>query len=294
MPERFCPNCRESVGDARYCPECGEHIPRADEADESGETEPTSPADQSTLLPPPPPEDEASPPPADPDEERDGDEAEPEPHPEFAPPAEFEQSDLPETPLPEQVAHPVSESPSEPGPPPADGQLRCQYCAESAYKDEVLCWACRRRLEDHAVVQEPSEPVVGAMNQPESGAPMMDPPDASQVDERAADRLAQAQAQASAQPPSEAVSYAWWSFGLGLISVFTCGALGLLGIAAVWLGVLASRKGAGPMAVAGTVFGALGVLMFLVIVTAAVLLLGGNAGAPPDYVLLLGVAGGLS
>jgi hypothetical protein len=64
------------------------------------------------------------------------------------------------------------------------------------------------------------------------------------------------------------MSYAWWSFGLGLLSVFTCGVLGLLGIASLWLGISAARRDGGPVAIAGAVFGAIGLLMLLAWVVA--------------------------
>ena len=63
---------------------------------------------------------------------------------------------------------------------------------------------------------------------------------------------------------AEVSGAAWWAFGLGLASVFTCGLLGILGPFAIWLGVGANRRGGGPVAVAGIVFGILGTLILIV------------------------------
>jgi hypothetical protein len=54
---------------------------------------------------------------------------------------------------------------------------------------------------------------------------------------------------------------AYWALGLGLASVLTCGVFGFLGPFALWLGIRATREGAGPIAVAGLVLGVLGTLM---------------------------------
>jgi hypothetical protein len=69
------------------------------------------------------------------------------------------------------------------------------------------------------------------------------------------------------------MAYAWWSFGLGLLSVFSCGLLGLVGIASIWLGLIAHRRNAGPVAIAGVVAGVIGLLMLLAWAVAMVVMM---------------------
>lgn len=285
MPERFCPNCREPAGDARYCPECGEHLAEAEGAEDSGDMT-SPPVDRSKLPPPPPPEDE---PPVPSREVDDVPDREPSDE-EFAPPEMRRESEITEEPAAEEA----SDRAYEPGPVPADGQLRCGHCGETAYKGEVVCWACGRRLDESHEETQVAEPEEGPVAEPESGARVVqeeaEPPSAERVPV-----TARPQAPAGEEPSAEATAYAWWSFGLGLMSVLTCGFLGLLGVAAIWLGVMGARKDAGPMAVAGMVLGALGLVMLLALIVAAVLMLRGGTGVPPGYVLLpFGFYGGHS
>ncbi|MGC9320522.1 MAG: hypothetical protein ACP5KN_20985, partial [Armatimonadota bacterium] len=148
---------------------------------------------------------------------------------------------------------------------PADGVRRCPHCGEAVYEVEQVCWNCRGRL----LPAEQAEPT------PTPGAPMTGQPTGP----------APAQRPAAPPAPPEVMSTAWWAFGLGLASVLTCGALGLLGIAAIWLGVSASRRGAGPVAVAGLVFGIVGSILLLAWALGLTLVLSGVMQAPPEYVL---------
>ncbi len=262
MPERFCPNCGEPVGDARFCPNCGEPLDAAPEAEEP---EPETPPSSQDAEPPPPPPEEEAPPATEDDLGVAPDELEshgPHQEPEVAG----------ETPL-EQAAEDIRQSEAV----AADGQRRCPYCGEAVYEGETVCWACKRRIEEP---QEPQETEQGPVAEPEPGAPVARPSEAAPPS-----TASRPQAPPGAEPTAEARSYAWWSFGLGLVSVFTCGALGLLGIAAIWLGVIAHRKDAGPMAVAGIVFGALGLLMLLAWIIGLALMLPGWIHSGPTHVL---------
>lgn len=299
MPERFCPNCRERVDDSRYCADCGERLSDTESDEDTGD-QPPSDQNATALPPPPPPEDETDPvrrhspiaeetqsaraaeePPQAPEVPADH-------YPGLSPEAEVEVEEMAVGDLPDESVA----AGREPGAIPADGQLRCAHCGESAYRDEVLCWACRRRLEEPSALPDVAPQHEGPVAEPASGARTETPPAPTGGAQLPA--AGRTQTAAGAAPSGEAITYAWWSFGLGLISVFTCGALGLLGVAAVWMGVLGMRRDAGPMAVAGIALGALGILMLLALVIAAALMLRGSAGAPPDFVSLpTGIFGGV-
>ncbi|MFO8078668.1 MAG: hypothetical protein R6V07_00055, partial [Armatimonadota bacterium] len=94
------------------------------------------------------------------------------------------------------------------------------------------------------------------------------------------------QEEAGGEPSGDVMSYAWWSFGLGLLSVFTCGILGLLGIASLWLGISAARRNAGPVAIAGAVFGAIGILMLLAWVIALAIMMPEMMRNGPTHIML--------
>ncbi len=146
---------------------------------------------------------------------------------------------------------------------PADGQRRCPHCGEALYRGERVCWRCGRAVEDYAAaVEEPPAQTV----EPEPAGPVPQP--------AAAPPARGPRPAADAVSPDVAAS-AWWSFALGLLSVFTCGVLGLLGIPALWLGIVAGRRGGGAVAVAGVVFAVVGLLMLAVWLVAFLLMVSG-------------------
>ncbi len=242
MPERICPNCGKTVPDWNYCAECGSPLPQLQAGAElsGSDLPPSMPPQEPTSAPTPEDEGvEEAPPPVE----------EPSPSSEAAdgPPS------APETP-PAPATEPRPSLPH-------DGQLRCPNCEEAVYAGERVCWNCARRLETVAPPEEsPELPAV----EPEPGAPVARPPVPTAASREMPSAAATPQQPLPRRTSDEAMAAAWWSFGLGLLSVFTCGVLGILGLPALWLGVSAAKRGAGPVAIAGAVFGALGLLVFLV------------------------------
>jgi hypothetical protein len=166
--------------------------------------------------------------------------------------------------------------------------LRCPNCGEAVYEADRVCWNCSRRLEPVAVEEPAEAPPKGA--EPASGAPAAVPAPAREP-QAAAPRQAPPAAtrhreEGGGEPSGDAMSYAWWSFGLGLLSVFTCGILGLLGIASLWLGVSAARRNAGPVAITGAVFGAIGLLMLLAWVIALAIMMPEMMRNGPTHIML--------
>ncbi|MEA3403649.1 MAG: hypothetical protein U9R79_20565 [Armatimonadota bacterium] len=245
MPQRFCRHCGVRIADeaARYCPECGRELSPRSPSAETPEGR--QPSDREGEAPQPP--EAAGPAGVAPGDAGPG---EPREEPRVGP----------ETPL-EQAAEDVQR---QEGGVPADDVRRCPHCGEAVYEVEQVCWNCRGRLLPSESEAEPT---------PRPGAPMTGQPT----------RPAPAQRPAAPPAPPEVMSTAWWAFGLGLASVLTCGALGLLGIVAIWLGVGASRRGAGPVAVAGIVFGVVGTLLLVGWALGLTLYL--SRMAPPEYVL---------
>jgi len=157
-------------------------------------------------------------------------------------------------------------APSEAVPPEVgDGQFRCPHCGEALYRGEQVCWNCGRRV-------EPEEQV--AQESPQ-------PPATRQV----GDRVWRAESPTDYTPPlsQAAMHSAYWSLGLGLASVLTCGVLCFLGPVAVWLGIRAVREGAGPVAVVGLVLGAMGTLLLTVLLAIGIALLFGLPGFSPEF-----------
>lgn len=95
------------------------------------------------------------------------------------------------------------------------------------------------------------------------------------------------------RPSQAAMSDAYWALGLGLASALTCGLGFILGPIALWLGIRALRRGAGPVAVAGIVFGAIGTFVGLIVWGALVILVIAR-GAPRELWLYLPAAKGLA
>jgi len=257
MPERTCPNCGKTVPDWKYCAECGQPLTQAAGAEESGsETPPSTPPAVPEVEEPAAPAPEPGEPPPPPPPETEGLTADSlEPRGEHREPAVAGAT-------PMQQAAEEMRTPA----PPIDGQLRCPDCGEAVYEGERVCWSCGRRLEGQEQAAETAEPLSAP---PTSGAPAVAEAQAEAA--RAPTRAgaagysgaARPQQRPRRRPSEEATGSAWWAFGLGLLSVFTCGVLGLLGVAAIWLGVSAARRDGGPVAVAGAVFGAMGLLMLL-------------------------------
>ncbi|MGI5818921.1 MAG: zinc ribbon domain-containing protein [Armatimonadota bacterium] len=161
--------------------------------------------------------------------------------------------------------------------PPVDGQLRCPGCGESVYEGERVCWSCSRHIEAAQVSGAPVEAEGQPTGPPASGAPIARPAPAQAATPRREamtiggvgaegypSAAAAPQQRVARRPSDEAVAHAWWAFGLGLLAVFTCGLLGALGIPSLWLGISAARRNAGPVAIAGAIFGAIGLLMFII------------------------------
>ncbi len=286
------------------CPRCGlRHIPTEDGTCPLGGTasapEPSAPAD---------PEDqptEAEPTPEAPTPEAPAPEA-PTPEAPTPPP-----SVLPEEPVPALTATPAPPAAPPPVTPPAsppvlaDGQSRCPHCGEAVYAGEQVCWNCSKRVEDPIAA---APPLTGAVAPPPTGAgtaarpPLPAPPppplpvapttmvppagpvtagpepvklgwdDAPPADET--------------PPPPEALRLAYWSLGLGLAAILTCGILSIVGPIALWLGIRATREEAGPIGVAGLVLGALATLVFLVVGVAVIIMFAAAASSLPSESLL--------
>lgn len=173
---------------------------------------------------------------------------------------------------------------------PADGQRRCPHCGEALYRHERVCWACKRRVDPWEAPEPARAESVDMAGQPLPGAPTPVPPAAAAQMPTAPTVPQAGRAPLSVPPPDqpsdEAMGLAWWAFGLGLISVFTCGLLGLLGPIAIWLGVSANRRKAGPVAVAGIVFGVLGTLVLLVWVVGLLLAFATAMRTTPTHVFI--------
>jgi len=250
MSDRLCSHCGARLDDqhARRCPLCGHEVqPPADETAQPEEPEqPRVPEEQPTPPRPSPPE--------------------------------------PAAPVAPRASAPLTAGDAHI---PADGQRRCPHCGEALYSGERVCWSCKRRVD----MYEAAEPAdTGPMTQPLPGAPGPSPtpeqsaPPVEQV--RAPVGAGGVQAPAAPEAPPEVMATAWWSFGLGLVSVFTCGLLGLLGPVAIWLGISANRRGAGPVAIAGIVFGVLGTLVILAVAILLLLAMMMTARMAPSHVLL--------
>lgn len=314
MSERICPNCGEAVSDANFCLECGEPLAPAADSDEDASEAPAG------GVPPLPSEEAAaasegigsaeggaeqsgtdlpaSEPPAAPAGEGEGESAE-------EPAGESEEEGV----VPDEVqargphqepvvagATPMQQAAEDARAPaaPVDGQLRCPDCEEAVYGGERVCWSCSRRLEVGEPQAEAGSPAE-ARQAPEGGPPASGGPVARQVPQTASapdarsgysELAEQPQQRARPEASDEAMSYAWWSFGLGLLSVFTCGILGLLGIASLWLGVSAARRDAGPVAIAGIVFGAIGLLMLLAWIVALAIAMPQMMQSGPTHIIL--------
>lgn len=262
MSERTCPHCGKAIIDreARWCAYCWQGLDL-----EAPPLAPPAPA---------PPEEAPAPPPAPPAAPRSGGEP-------GAP--------QPGTPTPpaEPSAGPAAPVGGAIGPSwPPDGLRRCTDCGEALYGVERVCWNCGRRLDLSA--PEPAAPLAPpalAAPAPPTGLPM--PPQGSPAAAPAA------QIRADRPAPPEAMGTAWWAFGLGLASVFTCGLLGILGPIAIWLGLSASRRGGGPVAVAGTVLGVIATFVLVLWLLALGLALAGYlASGTPDQALLSLASGG--
>lgn len=258
MAERTCPSCGKTVPDWNYCAECGEPLPKADGAELAGSdpTPPEPPAAEEPVAPPPGPSEAPAPIPP------------PPPLPPTAPsPGGAARAPAPRAPVA-----------------PVDGLARCPDCGEAVYEGERVCWNCSRRLEAAGEVVEPSGAPVAA---PASGAPSVPvTPPLGGVAAAAPSPAAQPQQPLPRRGSGEAMSYAWWSFGLGLLSVFTCGVLGLLGVAALWLGISAARRDAGPVAIAGAVFGVIGLLMLIAWVIALAVAMPEMMQMQPTHIMI--------
>ena len=189
-------------------------------------------------------------------------------------------------------APPAAVPPQPPAGPPlgpvvADGQFRCPHCGEALYAGEQVCWNCGRRVDEApAPAPAPMPPVSVAAAVPAAGpvaAGLQAPPPGAVGWEELA------RAEGRPVPSAGAMSLAYWSLGLGLASVLTCGGLSILAPVALWLGIRAHREGAGPVAVVGIVLGALGILALLGGIAWIALLIAAGSQAPSE--VLLPVAG---
>jgi hypothetical protein len=312
MPERTCPSCGETVPDAQYCLECGEPLKEPEDAgplaSEEGAVPPLpseeSPGDQEDAAPGQPGGYEQSgadlPPSQEPPRSAEEAAASEEQAPvegrgDGVQPEELQARGPHQEPVvagatPMQQAAEDARAPA----PPMDGQLRCPDCGEAVYSGERVCWSCSRRLEVGEVQTEAEEPEPGGPPEAAGPVPRQVPTATGGAGGTAptgqvsgySTAAEQPQQRTRPEPSDEAMSYAWWSFGLGLLSVFTCGVLGLLGIAALWLGVSAARRDAGPVAIAGAVFGAIGLLMFMGWVVALAVAMPQMMQSAPTHIIL--------
>ena len=169
-------------------------------------------------------------------------------------------------PPPVELPAPLAPSPVESTPvesPPVDGQFRCPHCGEALYRGEQVCWSCGKRV-DVAPELAPSPDV--PMTEPVTGGPepAVAPAALGWDDEPAPDE----------PPPArpEVMRMAYWSLGLGIASLLTCGGLSILAPISLWLGIKSSREGAGTVGTVGLIMGAIGTLVLLVILAAVVLM----------------------
>lgn len=159
---------------------------------------------------------------------------------------------------------PVSPPPPTPGAVLSDGQYRCPHCGEALYHGERTCWNCGRRVDETAGAEEQWPMTVPVTAQPES------PPQPAVL------AWEPTPPPESAHAPIEAgaMSAAWWSLGLGLAALLTCGGLSILAPIGLWLGIKATRGGAGPVGVVGLVMGAVGTfVLFVLLATLGVILI---------------------
>lgn len=304
MSETTCPNCGKTVPDWKHCARCGHPLTEEARAEQTAareaEDEDAAPpevagAQQSGAETPPSvppasefaPSSEEGPPPPPPPEgaERPG------VTPESVQPRGPHQEPVVAGATPIQQAAEDARSPG----PAVDGQARCPNCGEAVYAGERVCWSCSRRLDTaEPTAERQPQPAPGG-GPPASGAPVSrrapsEPAAAPRADGPAPQRPPSAaetpQKGPAREPSSEAVSYAWWSFGLGLLSVFTCGVLGLLGIASLWLGISSARRDGGAVAIAGAVFGAIGLLMLLAWIIALAIVMPGMMRPGPTHIIL--------
>lgn len=272
MSERKCPHCGKAIIDseARWCAYCWQSLdpeaPSAGDLTEEPTEEPTPPSPAEPEMPAPvTTSDLGLPPPGAP------------------------------TPPPEPVDRGAVPLGSATGLSwPSDGQRRCTDCGEALYAIEHVCWKCGRRLDLSAPEGTPSAAQAGF--RPSAGAatppPPPPPPAGAPLPPPTAGVAAPSIPTPSQRPMEAEVSgAAWWAFGLGLASVFTCGLLGILGPFAIWLGVGANRRGGGPVAVAGIVFGIFGTLI-LIVWLLVFALVGYFDVRPPTHTLLPLVPGG--
>lgn len=291
MSERTCPHCGKAIIDreARWCAYCwqGLDLEAPPEAPEKERAETPEPGPGVPV----PPESEPAGPPAAPPVQR----AAPPP----PPPAVDAPAGPPPgapTPPPEPAGRPAAPVGGAIGPTwPADGQRRCTDCGEALYGIEHVCWNCGRRLDLSA--PEEAQVAAGAGLPPAPGAPALPPPAPPPAGAPTAPAAAAVAppAQVPVQRPvePEVSSAAWWAFGLGLAALFTCGLLGILGPIAIWMGVSANRRGGGPVAIAGIVFGVLGTLVLVIWLLGLGLALAGYFGTRvPSEVLLPLTPGG--
>ncbi len=269
MAERSCSECDNPVDppDAKFCRHCGARLPDTDSASESEDAlapeHPAGPEQTGPEPPPPPPPSEEARLVREPDEQAAAGPPEPrgvrpddvEPHGPHHEPEIAAESPL------EGAAVDLQRHP----PPASDTLRRCPACHEALYEAERVCWSCGRQVEPAVERSEPAAPG----GPPEPGGP-----------------TTAAYAAAQAEAPQDVMTTAWWSFGLGLLSVFTCGVLGVLGIVAIWLGVGANRRGGGSVAVAGIVFGAAGLLMGIAWLVFLAVMLASRTGGSPSHVLM--------
>lgn len=262
MEERTCPHCglTYSANEENKCPHCGAVVTAEPEA-----TEPVA----------------------------------------ETPPATVPGEPLPAvTEVQPPVVAPAVPAIAPPAPPPmptptaalADGQIRCPHCGEALYAGEQVCWNCGKRVDDPvaasaeattpAATAPPAVPATpAAAPLPPAMAPVTaapQPPPQLGWDElpRAEDKPA---------PSAEAMRLSYWSLGLGLAALLTCGALSILGPIALWLGAKARREGGDTVATVGFVLGIIGTVVFVIVAIAVVLMIIGvmvgssQSLAPPNW-----------
>lgn len=177
---------------------------------------------------------------------------------------------------PARAQAPVTEPVPGPSQPPLqDGQFRCPHCGEALYRGEQACWSCGRRVETEEEVPARAE--------------VLPPAPGSQRGWRAEGPPADY----APRPSQAAMNDAYWALGLGLVSPLTCGLGLIVGPIALWLGIRALRRGAGAVAVAGVVFGAIGTFVGLICWGVLVFVVIAR-GAPRELWLYLPAARGLA
>lgn len=145
--------------------------------------------------------------------------------------------------------------------PLSSDKRRCSHCGEELYRTESRCWRCG--------TEETPEPLVPPAKT--QSAPSPPPPPPAPDVPAAPPPAVPAVAAPTPPPPSAPVQpaadetgghvHGYWALVLAVLSLTGC--LSLAAPFAIWQGVVARRKGAEGLGLAGIIIGILGCVMLL-------------------------------